>query len=135
MDEHDKFFKDENAQKEFFKELSQDKYLLKEDSTEKNYVTSADIVDLAIFVQENSNKSVLNSMDNTSYFWTETRHIIEKINLEGRAKLYGKLWSYLPVFENLFSIISKDLLNLKGNLFYICHLMPSLIKLMMNICN
>lgn len=114
MDEHDKFFKDENAQKEFFKELSQDKYLLKEDSTEKNYVTSADIVDLAIFVQENSNKSVLNSMDNTSYFWTETRHIIEKINLEGRAKLYGKLWSYLPVFENLFSIISKDLLNLKG---------------------
>ena len=111
--EHDAIFKDSKRLLEELSKLDAPKYQLTDD--EKNYVTGADLVDLASYVQSHA-KGVLADCDFSpkSDFWTIARKKIEKLNFQGRFAFYSLLWHHMPAFDNLFNVIATQTQKFKG---------------------
>lgn len=97
----------------FFDELKSDRYALKD---EKSYIHDYDVVSIARYALR---KSKSDFGDNAkfpvdSYFWSECRRLVSKLNFAGRAKMFSILWNELDAFTSLFTELGKQLLELEG---------------------
>lgn len=99
--------------KNFFDELKSDKYALKD---EKSYIHDYDVVSIAKYALR---KSKSDFGDNAkfpvdSYFWSECRQLVSKLNFAGRAKMFSILWNEIEAFTTLFTELGRQLLELEG---------------------
>ena len=111
-DNVDEFFKSEDKIVSFFdKELASDRYKIDDKSC---CIKGNSIVSLARYIKENASFGQLQALRPQDLFWDKTINIIEKLNFEGRARIYKKIWGETKIFNYFLDHIGKAIQILGG---------------------
>ena len=82
--------------------------------TEVNYLTPAQVVELADYVKQNSNGK-LAGCEEMPRLWYQLRNMLPFMTLEGRIKALSIFWQELPIFSETYRVLAQELLKLKGH--------------------
>lgn len=80
---------------------------------EYNYITPAQVVELADFVGTNSNGK-LGSIADFPEFWSRLRDMLPYMPLAGRVETLSILWQQLPIFNETYRTLAFELLKVHG---------------------
>lgn len=82
--------------------------------TEVNYISPAQVVELADYVKQNSNGKVA-GCDEMPRLWGKLRSMLPFMTLDGRIKALSIFWQELPIFSETYRILASELLLLRGH--------------------
>lgn len=82
--------------------------------TEVNYISPAQVVELADYVKQNSNGKV-SGCDEMPRLWSKLRSMLPFMTLDGRIKALSIFWQELPIFSETYRVLASELLLLQGH--------------------
>lgn len=82
--------------------------------TEVNYISPAQVVELADYVKQNSNGKV-SGCDEMPRLWGKLRSMLPFMTLDGRIKALSIFWQELPIFSETYRVLASELLLLQGH--------------------
>lgn len=82
--------------------------------TEGNFISYAQVVELADFVELNSNGK-LGGAKEFPAFWRRLREMLPFMPLDGRVEALSILWDKQPIFSETYRTLARELLNAQGS--------------------
>lgn len=112
QDNIDEFFKSKDKIDSFFgKELASEKYKISD--KDSCYIKGSAIVSLARYIRGIASGQ-LQTFKPQDLFWSKAIDIIDKLNFEGRALIYKKIWGNTKIFNYFLDHIGQAIQILGG---------------------
>lgn len=83
-------------------------------ASESNYIAIEHIVEFVQYVSANSNGK-LGDFNDLPNFWHKLMHMLPFMPLDGRVEALSILWQKLPIFNETYRTLARELLKLEGN--------------------